>query len=71
MDTLDKLPEGTQPQISPGELIECEEVIRADPGVRKLAADVGNYPAPSSGQDVLSLMRSTCLLSMINDRRKA
>lgn len=43
MDRLDKLPEETQPQISVEELIACEEVLRNDERVRKLAADVGRY----------------------------
>jgi primary-amine oxidase len=44
LDTLDKLPEGTQPQISVGELIECEAIIRKDERVIQLAKDVGKHP---------------------------
>jgi hypothetical protein len=36
-----KLPEGSQPQISPGELMACEEIVRNDPRVRELAKEVG------------------------------
>ena len=46
VESLDKLPEGTQPQISVEELIACEEIIRKDETVRKLASDVGeHFPA--------------------------
>lgn len=38
-----KLPEGTQPQITPGELLECERIIQDDPTVQKLAKEVGAY----------------------------
>lgn len=41
IDTLDKLPTGTQPQISVEELVAAEDVVRADETVRKLAAEVG------------------------------
>ena len=41
MDTIDKLPEGVQPQISVEELLLCEDIIRADERVIKLAKDVG------------------------------
>ena len=41
VDTLDKLPEGVQPQISVHELIICEEIIRSDQRVIKLAAEAG------------------------------
>ncbi|KAI0755527.1 peroxisomal copper amine oxidase [Fomes fomentarius] len=44
VDTLETLPEGVQPQISVEELLLCEEIIRADERVRKLAADVGVKP---------------------------
>ena len=43
VDTLEKLPEGVQPQISVEELLLCEEIIRADERVIKFAADVGGY----------------------------
>lgn len=38
---MDKLPEDVQPQISVEELLMCEEIIRADERVIKLAAEVG------------------------------
>lgn len=41
LDTLEKLPEGVQPQISVEELLLCEKIIREDKRVQKLAADVG------------------------------
>lgn len=41
VETIEKLPEGVQPQISVEELLLCEEIIRADERVRKLAKDVG------------------------------
>ncbi len=41
METLDKLPEGVQPQISVEELLLCEDIIRADERVQKLAKEVG------------------------------
>jgi hypothetical protein len=41
VNSFEKLPEGTQPQITPEELIEAELIIRADPQIIKLAADVG------------------------------
>ncbi|KAH9847764.1 peroxisomal copper amine oxidase [Lenzites betulinus] len=44
VDVVDKLPEGVQPQISVEELLLCEEIIRADERVIKLAADVGVKP---------------------------
>lgn len=43
LETIKKLPEGTQPQLSPGELLAAEEVIKKDETVRKLAKDVGTY----------------------------
>ncbi|KAF7978004.1 hypothetical protein HWV62_1859 [Athelia sp. TMB] len=44
VETLDKLPEGTEPQISVEELTQCEEIIKADPQVQKLAKAVGVEP---------------------------
>ncbi|KAH9895668.1 copper amine oxidase [Cubamyces lactineus] len=44
VDSLDKLPEGVQPQISVEELLLCEEIIRADERVIQLAAEVGVKP---------------------------
>jgi primary-amine oxidase len=41
VETFEKLPEGTQPQISVQELIQCEEIVKKDPTVQKLAKDVG------------------------------
>lgn len=41
VDTVEKLPEGVQPQITVEELLLCEKVIREDKVVQKLAADVG------------------------------
>jgi hypothetical protein len=41
VESLLKLPEGTQPQISPGELLECEEIVKNDPRVQELAKEVG------------------------------
>ena len=43
VETFEKLPEGTQPQISVQELIKCEEIVKKDPTVQKLAKDVGSY----------------------------
>jgi primary-amine oxidase len=36
-----KLPEGTQPQITPGELLQCEDIVRSDARVQALAKEVG------------------------------
>ncbi|KAI0065136.1 hypothetical protein BV25DRAFT_1880805 [Artomyces pyxidatus] len=44
VETIAKLPEGTQPQLSPGELLACEEIVKADPRVQKFAKDVGVEP---------------------------
>ena len=48
VESIVKLPEGTQPQISPEELHECEDIVKKDPGVQALAKQVGkpplNYP---------------------------
>ncbi|KAI0795895.1 peroxisomal copper amine oxidase [Abortiporus biennis] len=41
---LTKLPDGVQPQISVEELLLCEDIIRADERVVKLAKDVGVEP---------------------------
>lgn len=49
VDTIDQLPEGVQPQISVEELLLCEDIIRADERVIKLAKDVGmQHPSFSS-----------------------
>ncbi|KAG9123675.1 hypothetical protein FRC07_014312 [Ceratobasidium sp. 392] len=44
VDTAEKLPEGRMAQLTVYELIEAEEIVRADERVRKLAADVGVQP---------------------------
>jgi len=44
VETIEKLPEGIQPQISVEELLLCEDIIRADERVIKLAKDVGVEP---------------------------
>ncbi|CAE7052540.1 unnamed protein product [Rhizoctonia solani] len=44
VDGTEQLPEGTMPQLSVQELIEAEEIVRADERVRKLCADVGVAP---------------------------
>jgi hypothetical protein len=41
IESLLKLPEGTQPQISPGELLECEDIVKNDARVQALAKEVG------------------------------
>ena len=41
VDAIEQLPEGVQPQISVEELLLCEDIIRKDERVVKLAADVG------------------------------
>jgi primary-amine oxidase len=41
VESLLKLPEGTQPQISPGELLACEDIVKNDARVQALAKDVG------------------------------
>lgn len=41
VESIDKLPEGVQPQISVEELLLCEDIIRADERVIKLAKEVG------------------------------
>lgn len=41
VDTLEKLPEGTQPQISVEELVAAELAVREDKKVRALAKEVG------------------------------
>ncbi|KAG9049364.1 hypothetical protein FS837_010578, partial [Tulasnella sp. UAMH 9824] len=44
VDEIETLPEGTQPQITVEELIECDELVRKDETVLKLAAEVGVSP---------------------------
>ena len=41
VESIVKLPEGTQPQISPEELLQCEDIVKNDPGVQALAKQVG------------------------------
>jgi hypothetical protein len=41
LETLELLPEVTQPRITAEELIACETGVRNDAGVQKLAKDVG------------------------------
>ena len=41
IDTIEKLPEGTQPHISVEELIQAEVAVRADKRIRALAKEVG------------------------------
>lgn len=43
VDSLEKLGDGVQPQISVEELLQCEEIIRKDERVIKLAKEVGRY----------------------------
>ncbi|KAA1470912.1 peroxisomal copper amine oxidase [Dentipellis sp. KUC8613] len=44
VEVLNKLPEGQQPQLSPGELLACEDIIKKDERVLKLAKEVGIEP---------------------------
>ncbi|KAG6901539.1 hypothetical protein C0995_010689, partial [Termitomyces sp. Mi166 len=44
VDTFEKLPEALHPQITPEEVLAAEKVVRDDPVVQKLAADVGIAP---------------------------
>lgn len=41
IESLLKLPEGTQPQITPGELLACEAIVKNDARVQALAKEVG------------------------------
>ena len=41
IERLLKLPEGTQPQITPGELLACEAIVKNDARVQALAKEVG------------------------------
>ena len=43
VESLLKLPEGTQPQISPGELLACEDIVKNDARVQALAKEVGKF----------------------------
>ncbi|KAH9984351.1 copper amine oxidase [Russula vinacea] len=42
--SLLKLPGGSQPQISPGELLACEDIVKNDAQVQALAKEVGIEP---------------------------
>ncbi|KAF9266379.1 peroxisomal copper amine oxidase [Marasmius fiardii PR-910] len=44
VETFEQLPEGSQPQISPEELIEAENIVRENPRVQELARAVGVEP---------------------------
>ncbi|KAL1761840.1 copper amine oxidase [Schizophyllum commune] len=44
VDALDRLPEGTQPQISVQELVAAEKTVKADTRVQQLAKEVGIEP---------------------------
>ncbi|KAF8633538.1 hypothetical protein AX15_001342 [Amanita polypyramis BW_CC] len=44
LDNLETLPDGVQPQITVAELIACEEIVRGDETVQKLAGEVGIEP---------------------------
>jgi primary-amine oxidase len=43
VDVVEKLPEGTQPQITVEELLECEKIVRGDETVQRLAKEVGAF----------------------------
>jgi hypothetical protein len=47
IESLLKLPEGTQPQISPGELLACEAIVKNDARVQALAKEVGELTLPN------------------------
>ena len=47
VDALDRLPEGTQPQISVQELVAAEKTVKADKRVQQLAKEVGRFKFPS------------------------
>ncbi|GAA99150.1 uncharacterized protein L969DRAFT_88243 [Mixia osmundae IAM 14324] len=44
IDKVDKLAKGVQPSICPEELLACEDIIKADPQVCKLARELGLEP---------------------------
>lgn len=51
-----KLPEGTQPQITPGELLACEDIVKNDARVQALAKEVGELTSqPGAWTNDLSL----------------
>lgn len=43
VDTFEKVPEAQHPQITPEEVLVAEKVVRNDPVVQKLAAEVGQH----------------------------
>ena len=45
VESINKLPEGTQPQISVEELAKAEETVKADARVQALAKEVGTLLA--------------------------
>lgn len=47
IESLLKLPEGTQPQITPGELLACETIVKNDARVQALAKEVGELTLPN------------------------
>ncbi|KAI6014122.1 copper amine oxidase [Pisolithus microcarpus] len=44
VESLERLPEGTQPNITVDELIQCEVIVQNDPRVQALAKEVGIEP---------------------------
>ena len=46
MESAEKLPAGTQPQISLEEILDCEKIIQADHEVQRLAKEVGKWWNP-------------------------
>lgn len=48
VESIDQLPEGTQPQITVEELTMCEVIVRNDPKVQALAKQVGERPTSFS-----------------------
>lgn len=43
VDSIDQLPDGSQPQISVEELTMCEVIVRNDPRVQALAKQIGKF----------------------------
>ena len=46
IDSFEEMPEGIQPAITMQELVESEEVVRNDPEVIRLCAEVGEWHGP-------------------------
>ncbi|KAK0466066.1 copper amine oxidase [Desarmillaria tabescens] len=44
IESIEKLPEGAQPQISVQELVACEKIVKSDARVQQLAKEVGVLP---------------------------